>query len=155
MNKSIMNQIIEETYRSIDANLGGPFGAAIVKDDKIISLGTNLVTANHDPTAHAEITAIRKACLNLNLYTLEGYTLYTSCEPCPMCLGAIYWAKIDRIYYALTRNDAHDIGFSDRDIYDEIPLDHSQRSIPISQFHREETLQLFKYWQDKEDKLMY
>lgn len=150
-----MNRILEETYKSIDSDLGGPFGAAVVKDDQILTIGTNLVTSTFDPTAHAEVVAIRRACHKLKTFTLEGYSLYSSCEPCPMCLSAIYWANIDSIYFACTRYDAEDIGFSDKFIYDEIPLDYSKRSIPIMQIHREEALKLFQYWQEKEDKLMY
>lgn len=155
MNTSIMDEIIKETFKSINDDLGGPFGAAVVKDNKIITIGTNLVTSTFDPTAHAEVVAIRRACSELKHFTLEGYSLYTSCEPCPMCLSAIYWAKLDRIYFACTRNDADDIGFSDKEIYDEIPLDYSKRSIPIKQFHRDEAIKLFQYWKEKENKLMY
>lgn len=134
---------------------GGPFGAVIVKDGKIIAEGANLVTVINDPTAHAEVTAIRKASSVLHDFNLSGCEIYTSCEPCPMCLSAIYWARIDRIWYANTRQDAQDIGFDDSFIYDEVCLPLDKRSVPIVQLLRDEGLQAFKAWEEKEDKTEY
>ena len=134
---------------------GGPFGAVIVKDGKIIAEGANKVTINNDPTAHAEVMAIRNAAKNLNDFNLSGCEIYTSCEPCPMCLSAIYWARIDKIWYANTKTDAKNIGFDDSFIYDEVKLPLEERAIPIIQLLREEGLQAFKQWERKEDKTEY
>lgn len=134
---------------------GGPFGAVIVKDGKIVAEGTNKVTINNDPTAHAEVMAIRNAAKNLNDFNLSGCEIYTSCEPCPMCLSAIYWARIDKIWYANTKTDAKNIGFDDSFIYDEVKLPLEERAIPIIQLLREEGLQAFKQWEQKEDKTEY
>ena len=134
---------------------GGPFGAVIVKDGKIIAEGANKVTINNDPTAHAEVMAIRNAAKNLNDFNLSGCEIYTSCEPCPMCLSAIYWARIDKIWYANTKTDAKNIGFDDSFIYDEVKLPLEERAIPIIQLLREEGLQAFKQWEQKEDKTEY
>lgn len=134
---------------------GGPFGAVIVKDGKIVAEGANKVTINNDPTAHAEVMAIRNAAKNLNDFNLSGCEIYTSCEPCPMCLSAIYWARIDKIWYANTKTDAKNIGFDDSFIYDEVKLPLEKRAIPITQLLREEGLQAFKQWEQKEDKTEY
>ncbi len=134
---------------------GGPFGAVIVKDNKIIAEGTNLVTINNDPTAHAEIVAIRNAAAYLNDFNLSGCEIYTSCEPCPMCLSAIYWARIDKIWYANTKNDAKEIGFDDSFIYDEVSKPLEERKIPIKQFLRQEGLTAFHLWTQKTDKVEY
>ncbi len=134
---------------------GGPFGAVIVKDGKIIATGVNRVTAVNDPTAHAEVTAIRKAAKKLGSFTLEGCTMYTSCEPCPMCLGAVYWAHIDRFFYANTRFDAKNIGFDDSFIYDEINLKPSERSIQTDRLLAGEAIRAFEYWNEKDDKTEY
>lgn len=134
---------------------GGPFGAVIVKDNKIIGEGWNQVTSTHDPTAHAEMVAIRQACLNLNAFQLEDSVIYTSCEPCPMCLGAIYWARLERIYFALNRKDAANIGFDDEFIYQEIDLDPAKRSIPATYMPLADGAALFEVWQGKLDKVMY
>lgn len=134
---------------------GGPFGAVIVKDNTIIGEGWNQVTSTHDPTAHAEMVAIRQACLNLNAFHLEGALIYTSCEPCPMCLGAIYWARLDKIYFALNRKDAANIGFDDDFIYQEIALNPSDRSIPAAHLPSADGALLFESWQEKLDKVMY
>lgn len=134
---------------------GGPFGAVIVKDNKIIAEGTNLVTINNDPTAHAEIVAIRNAAAYLNDFNLSGCEIYTSCEPCPMCLSAIYWARIDKIWYANTKNDAKEIGFDDSFIYDEVSKPLEERKIPIKQFLRQEGLTAFQLWTQKTDKVEY
>ncbi|WP_313098956.1 nucleoside deaminase [Epilithonimonas sp.] len=134
---------------------GGPFGAVIVKDGKIIAEGSNKVTINNDPTAHAEVVAIRNASAYLNDFNLSGCEIYTSCEPCPMCLSAIYWARLDKIWYANTKTDAKDIGFDDSFIYDEVQLPMEKRAIPIKQLLRNEALEAFKQWEEKDDKTEY
>ena len=134
---------------------GGPFGCVIVKNNKIIAEGCNEVTVLNDPTAHAEIVTIRKACKNINDFNLKGSEIYTSCEPCPMCLSAIYWSHIDKIFYANTRDDAKDIDFDDSLIYTEINKDKKDRKIEMTQMHREEALEAFKIWKNKEDKIKY
>ena len=134
---------------------GGPFGCVIVKDDKIIAEGSNKVTFSNDPTAHAEIVAIREACKKLNAFNLSGCDLYASCEPCPMCLSAIYWARIDKVYYANTRSDAHKIDFSDALIYEELNKSIKERKIPMHQMMRDEALKVFELWDKKEDKVKY
>ena len=137
------------------ANGGGPFGAVIVRDGEIIAEGTNRVTANNDPTAHAEVTAIRAACSKLGTFQLDGCTVYTSCEPCPMCLSAIYWAGISKIYYGNTKKDADDINFGDDFIYEEIAKPYAARRIPMMQLLREEALAAFRAWEEKPDKIEY
>ena len=137
------------------ANGGGPFGAVIVKDGEIIAEGVNRVTANNDPTAHAEVTAIRAACAKLQNFQLEGCAVYTSCEPCPMCLSAIYWAGISKIYYGNTKKDADDINFGDDFIYEEIAKPYAARRIPMMQFLRDEALAAFRAWEEKPDKIEY
>ncbi|TNE36477.1 MAG: nucleoside deaminase, partial [Alphaproteobacteria bacterium] len=127
----------------------------IVKDGEVIAEGFNKVTSSNDPTAHAEVTAIREACDRLGTFDLSGTEIYTSCEPCPMCLAAIYWARCDKIYYANTREHAAQIGFDDQHIYDEIPKSHEHRSIPIVQLPSEEARAAFQAWEDKEDKIPY
>jgi len=134
---------------------GGPFGCVIVKDSKIIGEGSNKVTFSNDPTAHAEIVAIREACKKLNTFNLSGCDLYASCEPCPMCLSAIYWAHVDNIYYANTRNDAKKINFDDSLIYSEISKKIEDRKIPIKQMLRDEALKAFEIWDKKTDKIEY
>ncbi|KKQ33448.1 MAG: Guanine deaminase [candidate division TM6 bacterium GW2011_GWF2_37_49] len=136
-------------------NNGGPFGAVIVKNGEIISKTSNSVTIDNDPTAHAEINAIRSACCTLKLFDLSGCTIYSSCEPCPMCLGAIYWARIDKIFYANSRTDAKNIGFSDSFIYDELNKVMSERSIPAIQIMQNEAIKAFKDWKQKFDKTEY
>ncbi|MBR5886489.1 MAG: nucleoside deaminase [Alistipes sp.] len=142
---------------SIDnvANGGGPFGAVIVRDGKIIATGTNRVTANCDPTAHAEVNAIRAACSKLGEFKLAGCTIYSSCEPCPMCLSALYWAGVERILYGNTKEDAKAIAFDDSFIYEQIALDHESRSIPCINFMRDKALKGFAAWSEKEDKIPY
>ena len=134
---------------------GGPFGAVIVRDDKLIATGTNRVTANNDPTAHAEVSAIRTACAKEQNFKLEGCTCYTSCEPCPMCLSALYWAGVSRIVYGNTKDDAKAINFDDSFIYDEIAKPHEQRTIPCVNLMRDEALKGFRAWNEKEDKIEY
>ena len=150
-----MREAIRLSRHGMDTNEGGPFGCVIVKDGVIVGRGNNKVTTTNDPTAHAEVTAIRDACARLNTYDLSGCELYASCEPCPMCLGAIYWAKIKRVYFACTRTDAASIGFSDDIIYREIPKELDQRAIPIEQQMREEAMEVFNDWMVKPDKIIY
>ena len=151
-NSKFILRAIELSKKSIK-NQGGPFGCVIVKEGKIISEGFNKVTSTNDPTAHGEIVAIRDACKKLNTFNLEGCDLYSSCEPCPMCLSAIYWSHIDKIYYANTREDAKDIDFDDSLIYTEISKDKNDRQIEMVQMHREEALEAFKIWKNKDDKI--
>lgn len=134
---------------------GGPFGAVIVKDGKIIAGSSNRVTVDIDPTAHAEVNTIREACRRLGTFDLSGCQIYTSCEPCPMCLGAIYWAHIDRIYYGNTRQDAADIDFADNFIYEELDKPLEGRTVPIIPMLRDEALESFRLWKEKEDKVEY
>ncbi len=141
--------------KSMDANTGGPFGCVIVKDGEIIAEGTNAVTSSNDPTAHAEIVAIRKACEKLNDFQLTDCTIYASCEPCPMCLGAIYWARPKAVYFASNRHDAAAIGFDDQFIYDELDQPIDKRKIPFKQLKLEAAEKLFIAWQEKEDKQSY
>ena len=136
-------------------NGGGPFGAVIAKDGEILSTGANRVTHNCDPTAHAEVMAIRNACEKLGTFDLSGYEIYTSCEPCPMCLGAIYWAHLDKIYYGNTKTDAKNIGFDDSFIYDEIDLKPADRKLSSQQLLSEEAIEAFRQWEVKENKTEY
>ena len=149
-----MRRAIDLSIENV-ANGGGPFGAVIVKDGKLVAEGVNRVTANCDPTAHAEVSAIRAACQNVKNFKLDGCEIYTSCEPCPMCLSAIYWAGIRRIYYGNTKQDAERIDFGDNFIYDEIAKPYSERNIPAEQMMHEEALEAFRTWEDKEDKTPY
>ena len=138
-------------------NGGGPFGAVIVRDGKVIATGSNSVTLKNDPTAHAEVSAIREACEKEGDFKLDGCVMYSSCEPCPMCLSAVYWAGIEKLYYANTRQDAADIGFDDSFIYDQIPLRPEDRSIPTLPMTvmRSEAVDVFRVWDKKEDKIEY
>ena len=136
-------------------NGGGPFGAVVVKDNEIIARGVNRVTASNDPTAHAEVNAIREAARRLGTFDLKGCEIYTSCEPCPMCLGAIYWARLGKIYYANTQTDARDIGFDDLFIYDELALSPAERQLPSETLLRNEAAEAFRMWREKEDKTTY
>jgi tRNA(Arg) A34 adenosine deaminase TadA len=148
--KEFMRKAIELSLISSQEGIGqGPFGAVIVKDGKIVGQGHNQVITWNDPTAHAEVVAIRDACKNLGTYELQGCEIYSSCEPCPMCLSAIYWAKIEEIYYGNTRDDAASIGFDDAFLYQEIPLPLSERKITIKPLGREEALEVFKLWAEK------
>ena len=149
-----MKRAIELSIESVK-NGGGPFGAVIVKDDKIIAEGSNKVTSSKDPTAHGEIVAIREACKKLNNFSLSGCELYSTCEPCPMCLSAIYWARIDKIYYANTRTDAKKIDFDDSLIYSEFQKSIDKRKIPMMQMMRDEALKAFELWDKKTDKVKY
>jgi len=156
MNKEekFMAEAIKLSRESVK-NGGGPFGAVIVKDGKIIAKANNKVTENNDPTAHAEVSVIRSAAKKLNTFNLSGCEIYTSCEPCPMCFGAIYWARLDKLYFANTKKDAKNIGFDDSFIYEEIALPYNKRKIPNIQLSREEALKAFKDWEEKEDKTKY
>ena len=149
-----MKRAIELSIKSVN-NGGGPFGCVIIKDDKIISEGSNKVTSTNDPTAHGEIVAIRDACKELNNFSLNGCELYSNCEPCPMCLSAIYWARIEKIYYANTREDAKKIDFDDSFIYSEFQKNMNERKIPIFQMMRNEALKAFELWEKKKDKIKY
>ena len=152
--EKFMRKAISLSIQNIERG-GGPFGAVIVKDGRIVATGVNRVTAVNDPTAHAEISAIRKAAKRLGTFSLEGCTLYTSCEPCPMCLGAVYWAHFDRLFYANTKSDAKKIGFDDSFIYDEIELNPSERSIKTVRLLPEEAIRAFEFWNEKDDKIEY
>lgn len=153
-NKEFMREAIRLSIENVK-NGGGPFGAVIVKDGRIIATGTNRVTANNDPTAHAEVSAIREACLKLDTFDLSGCEIYTSCEPCPMCLGAIYWAHLDRIYYGNDKADAAAIGFDDSFIYDELALPRENRKKAMEELLPEEAIAAFRLWRDTEDKTEY
>ncbi len=150
-----MLKAIRLAQNGIDSNAGGPFGAVIVKDGEIVGEGFNKVTSTNDPTAHAEVVAIRNACENLGSFQLDGCVLYTSCEPCPMCLGAIYWARPAKVFYAATREDAANIGFDDEFIYKEIEKNFEDRQMKLVNFLRDEGLKVFKNWEIKEDKEKY
>ena len=153
-NERFMQMAIDLSIENV-ANGGGPFGAVIVRDGEVIATGTNRVTASCDPTAHAEVNAIRNACAKVGDFKLSGCTIYSSCEPCPMCLSAIYWAGIERIYYGNTKEDAKAINFDDSFIYEQIALPYSQRAIPTHNLRRESALQGFRLWSEKEDKILY
>lgn len=155
MQVEFMAEAIALARDGMGNNLGGPFGALVVRDGEIISRACNDVLALRDPTAHAEIQAIRMACKHLDHFHLEGCTLYCSCEPCPMCLAAAYWARLEGIYFAASQEDAASIGFADVAIYDEICLEPGRRRIPMTQLMRDEVLEVFKRWQDKADRVIY
>jgi len=146
---------IELSRQHMEAGHGGPFGAVIVHENRIIAEGWNQVTSINDPTAHAEVMAIRSAASRLSRFSLEGCTLYTSCEPCPMCLAAAYWARLDRLVYAASREDAAAIGFDDALIYHELALPISERRLPMQQMLRNEATQVFAAWHAKVDKIPY
>ena len=150
-----MKKAIELAYEGMSKNKGGPFGAVIVKEGKIIGEGYNQVTSTNDPTAHAEIVAIRNACQYLGTYQLNHCEIYTSCEPCPMCLGAIYWARINKVYYACTREDAAAINFDDDFIYDELKRDIHRREIEFFQVMRKNAMPVFQAWKRKTDRTEY
>jgi len=149
-----MREAIALSVKNID-NGGGPFGAVIVKNGEIIAHGVNRVTSNNDPTAHAEVMAIREAASKLGTFDLAGCEIYSSCEPCPMCLGAIYWAHLDKLYYGNTKSDDKEIDFDDSFIYDELELPKEKRKIPTIQILREEAIEAFDKWKNKEDKIEY
>ena len=152
--KEFMRQAIRLANESVERG-GGPFGAVIVKDGEIVAGSSNSVTIDNDPTAHAEVNTIREACRKLRTFDLSGCTIYTSCEPCPMCLGAIYWARISKIFYGNTRQDARDIQFADDFIYEELDRPLSERTVPIVPLLRAEALHTFRLWTEKTDKTEY
>ena len=149
-----MREAIRLSRESVK-NGGGPFGAVIVKDGEIIAAASNNVTQDNDPTAHAEVSAIRDAAKKLKTFNLSGCEIYTSCEPCPMCFGAVYWARLDKLYFANTKQDAKAIGFDDSFIYEEIELPYNKRKIPNIQLLQNEAIEAFKDWEQKEDKTEY
>ena len=154
MNDRFMSKAIELSIENVTRGRG-PFAALVVRQGEIVASGVNQVTASNDPTAHAEIVAIREACRLLNAFQLEGCDIYTTCEPCPMCLGAIYWARPARVFYANTRQDAKSIGFDDEFIYEQVALPAGERSIPFIALMREEALEAFRLWQGKIDRIPY
>ena len=150
-----MARAIQLSIENVHSGRGGPFGAVVVKDGNAIAESANQVTATNDPTAHAEILAIRAACAKLGGFELQGCEIYTSCEPCPMCLGAIYWARLSRIYFACVAADASRVGFDDSLIYREIAQPLTHRTIPMVQMMREESLAAFRAWEEKPNKIVY
>jgi tRNA(Arg) A34 adenosine deaminase TadA len=155
MNPEFMHEAIQLSVEKMRSGAGGPFGAVLVRDGEIVGRGWNQVTSGNDPTAHAEVVAIRDACQRLQTYQLDKCELYTSCEPCPMCLAAIYWARIKCVYYANTRQDAAKIQFDDDFIYRQLALPLGQRRLPMQQVMRAEALKVFAEWRDKPDKIRY
>jgi len=153
--EKFMQMAIDLAEYNVKEGQGGPFGAVIVKDGMVLARSANKVVSNNDPTAHAEVSAIRLACQELETYNLAGCEIYTSCEPCPMCLGAIYWARIDKIYYANTKADAAAIGFDDHFIYQELDLPMDRRRLPIVQLMHDEALSAFRLWSESENKTDY
>ena len=150
-----MKKAIRLSIANVEKGKGGPFGAVIVKDGRVIARGTNIVTATNDPTAHAEVVAIRKACKSLKTYQLTGCEIYTSCEPCPMCLAAIYWARPDKIFFAGSKEDAAAINFDDKLIYEEIVKPVNERKIFTQQVLREQALEAFRKWSESSNKIEY
>ena len=153
-NEKYMRLAIEKSLESVD-NGGGPFGAVVVNDGEVLAVASNSVTLDNDPTAHAEVNAIRMACKKLGTFDLSGCEIYASCEPCPMCLASIYWARIGKLYYANTQTDADKIGFSDNFIYEEFAKPESERSIKVVKMLRNEAAKAFEKWESKEDKTEY
>jgi tRNA(Arg) A34 adenosine deaminase TadA len=150
-----MQEAIRRAVENVRSGRGGPFGAVVVRDGHVIAAGTNLVTLTKDPTAHAEVIAIREACIAIGSFQLTGCEIYTSCEPCPMCLGAIYWARPDRVYFAATARDAAEAGFDDSFIYEELKVAHRERKIPFEPMLREAGLEPFREWTQKSDRVKY
>jgi tRNA(Arg) A34 adenosine deaminase TadA len=150
-----MKRAIQLAMNGVAANAGGPFGAVVVKDGRIIGEGNNQVTSTNDPTAHAEIIAIREACKAIGSFQLDGCSVYTSCEPCPMCLGAIYWARPEKVFFACTRDDAAAIGFDDNFIYEELERANNEREMVLVSLMRDEALEVFRNWDAKPDKVEY
>lgn len=153
--QDFMRETIGLSIENIRKGRGGPFAALVVQEGQILSRGTNLVTSTNDPTAHAEVVAIREACKKLGSFQLTGCELYSSCEPCPMCMGAIYWARPAAVYYANTRSDAAAIGFDDEFLYREITMPLKERKIPLTQLMRTEALEAFREWEKMENKIRY
>ena len=154
-NIPFMKEAVRLSIENVEQGIGGPFGAVVVKDGKIIARGTNQVTASNDPTAHAEVVAIRKACEALNSFQLEGCEIYCSCEPCPMCLGAIYWARPDKLFYGNSKEDAAKVKFDDQFIYEELKRPINERKLFTKQMLREEAQVAFKKWAESSDKIEY
>ena len=155
MNTQFLREAIRLSEEKMEAGEGGPFGAVIVKDGKIVGQGWNRVTSANDPTAHAEVMAIRDACTHLGTFSLKGCEIYASCEPCPMCLSAIYWARLDALYFAGSREDATDAGFDDALLYEEIPKSIDQRSLKTEQHLQPDAQEVFSRWIDKTDRIDY
>jgi guanine deaminase len=155
MNERFMREAIRLSLQEVRRGQGGPFGAVVVRDGKVVGRGWNQVTSANDPTAHAEIVAIRAACMRLNTFQLDDCQIYTSCEPCPMCLAAIYWARLSHVYYANTRKDAAEVGFDDEVIYREVALPMRRRKLRMKQLMHAEALAAFAEWQRKPDKVPY
>jgi guanine deaminase len=155
MDIAFMREAIRIAVENVRSGRGGPFAAVVAKDGQIIATGANSVTSSNDPTAHAEVTAIREACRALGSFQLTGCEIYTSCEPCPMCLGAIYWARPDRVYYAATADDAAAAGFDDSFIYEELKRMPSERRIPLDPCMRDAGLEPFRAWNEKDDRIRY
>ena len=155
MSDQYMQEAIDLALENVRQGAGGPFAALVVKNDEVIARGTNLVTTANDPTAHAEVVAIRRACTALGTFQLDGCDLYTTCEPCPMCMGAIYWARPARVIYASTHQDAARAGFDDSYIYEELSHPPAERKMPMKQIMREEAEQVFDAWRAHEDKVAY
>lgn len=155
LHEKFMRIAIELSEKNVLDSIGGPFGAVVVKDGQVIAQSGNRVTSTNDPTAHAEVSAIRLACTALNTFDLKGCVIYTSCEPCPMCLSAIYWSRIDKVYYANTKVDAGNIGFDDKFIYDELEKPMEQRSLRIEQLMRNEAQQAFQLWEQSPMRVTY
>ena len=155
MNKELMREAIRMSVKNVQSGKGGPFAAIIVRAGKVVGRGTNRVTSTNDPTAHAEVVAIRQACKKLRSFQLTGCEMYTTCEPCPMCLGAIYWARPDRVYFGNTRSDAARIGFDDEFIYSELTMRLSDRKIPMVRILAEEAAEAFEEWRKRSDKVKY
>lgn len=154
-NEQFMKRAIELAREGMDGGKGGPFGCVVVKDGQIIAEGNNRVTSTNDPTAHAEVVAIRGACAALNSFQLDDCSIFTSCEPCPMCLGAIYWARPANVYFACTREDAAAVGFDDELIYKELSIPNAERTRVMINLLRDEGIALFKTWSEKLDKIEY
>lgn len=155
LDKALMRRAIKLAREGVASGLGGPFGCVVARDGVVIGEGNNRVTSTNDPTAHAEVVAIREACKTLGTFQLDGCVIYTSCEPCPMCLGAIYWARPERVYIACTRDDAANAGFDDAFIYDELNKDLDDRKVPCHVLLRDEGIEVFQEWIANPDKVEY
>ena len=155
VHEDFLNEAFNEAFYGIRNDLGGPFGAVVVKDNVILGKGCNRVISENDPTAHAEVMAIRNACKNIGSYDLSGTVIYSTCEPCPMCLSAIYWAKIPTVYYCLTQFDADKIGFSDNRIYKQLELNNKKRSVKLKQTDHPSAIKLFEEWMNNPNKILY
>lgn len=155
MSNAFMQETIRRAVENVRSGRGGPFAAIVVREDRVISAGANCVTSTNDPTAHAEVTAIREACRVLGTFQLTGCQIYTSCEPCPMCLGAIYWARPECVYFGATAADAAAAGFDDSLIYEELKRSRADRQIPFEPMMREAALEAFRVWAQKSDRIRY